>query len=208
MLMEFFKQELRSDDFLIRLERSELLKCKNLITVIECPSDIRNVGSIIRNVNAMGVEKTYIIDPQRKLPRNWESMREKKSLIKTSASAIKWSFVQTFASTHDCFQHLESNHFVSLVTSPHAKGRKNFTVDEADFTQPRLAVWFGNESTGVSDLALERSDFCISISMSGVIESLNVGTTSGIILHEITKQRRKYQMTGNLVANGVGSLAL
>lgn len=29
--------------------------------------------------------------------------------------------------------------------------------------------------------------------MFGMIESLNLGTTSGIVLYEITKQRREYQ---------------
>jgi tRNA (guanosine-2'-O-)-methyltransferase len=29
--------------------------------------------------------------------------------------------------------------------------------------------------------------------MFGMIESLNLGTTSGIVLYEVTKQRRDYQ---------------
>lgn len=40
-------------------------RCKNLIAVIEDPNDIRNIGTIIRNVNALGVEKTYIVDPKK-----------------------------------------------------------------------------------------------------------------------------------------------
>ncbi|WP_368411529.1 TrmH family RNA methyltransferase [Alteromonas sp. 1_MG-2023] len=52
---------------------------------------------------------------------------------------------------------------------------------------------FGNESRGITNEAVERSDFCVSIPMFGMIESLNLGTTSGIVLYEITKQRRAYQ---------------
>ena len=63
----------------------------------------------------------------------------------------------------------------------------------ADYTQPRLAIWFGNESRGISELAIEQSECCISIPMFGIIESLNLGTTSGIVLYEVTKQRRAYQ---------------
>ena len=43
------------------------------------------------------------------------------------------------------------------------------------------------------DRAVERSDMCISIPMFGMIESLNLGTSSGIVLYEVTKQRREYQ---------------
>jgi tRNA (guanosine-2'-O-)-methyltransferase len=54
-------------------------------------------------------------------------------------------------------------------------------------------VWFGNEARGISDLAVERSEMCVSIPMFGMIESLNLGTTSGIVWYEVTKQRRNYQ---------------
>ena len=178
-------------------QRADMVKayrCKNLIAVIEDPRDIRNVGTVIRNVCALGVEKTYIVDPRKALPDNWQDMRGRKSLADTSASAIKWSFVKRFDSTEECLLHLEKNRFVSVVTSPHVKGRNNVVLHEGDFTEHyKLAVWFGNESRGISELAVRRSEMCVSIPMLGMIESLNLGTTSGIVLYEITKQRRAYQ---------------
>jgi tRNA (guanosine-2'-O-)-methyltransferase len=169
-------------------------RCKNLIAVIENPSDIKNIGTVIRNVNALGAEKAYVVDPHRSLPDDWQDMRVRPSLSKTSVSAIKWSFVKRFDSTELCLAHLEKNGFVSIVTSPHVKGHKNVILHEEDYTVfPKLAVWFGSESRGISDLAVERSAMCVSIPMFGMIESLNLGTTSGIVLYEITNQRREYQ---------------
>ncbi|WP_299773304.1 RNA methyltransferase [uncultured Pseudoteredinibacter sp.] len=180
---------------LIRQRTNEIkpYRCKNLIAVLENPMDIKNIGTVIRNVNALGVEKTYIVDSRKSLPDDWEEMRERKSLSKTSVSAIKWSFVKRFGSTEECLSHLEKNRFTSIVTSPHIKGKRNEILHEADYTMPKLAVWFGNESRGVSDEAVAVSDFCVSIPMFGMIESLNLGTTTGIVLYEITKQRRAYQ---------------
>jgi tRNA (guanosine-2'-O-)-methyltransferase len=34
---------------------------------------------------------------------------------------------------------------------------------------------------------------CVSVPMFGMIESLNLGTSSGIVLYEVAKQRRAYQ---------------
>ena len=86
------------------------------------------------------------------------------------------------------------NLFKSIATSPDVKGHKNAVLDEVDFTiYTKLAVWFGNESRGISELAVRSSEMCISIPMFGMIESLNLGTTSGIVLYEVTKQRRDYQ---------------
>lgn len=178
-------------------ERADEIKefqCKNLVAVIENPMDIKNIGSVVRNVSALGVEKTYIVDSRKALPDDWQEMRERKSLTKTSVSAIKWSFVKRFDSTEECIAHLEKNHFSSIATSPHIKGKKNIVLDEADFTTyTKLAVWFGNESKGLSDSAVQNCQLCISIPMYGMIESLNLGTTSGIVLYEVTKQRREYQ---------------
>jgi tRNA (guanosine-2'-O-)-methyltransferase len=177
-----------------RAEEIKPYHCRNLIAVIENPDEMRNISTVIRNVNALGVEKAYVIDHRGLLPNDWQDMRERKSLSATSVSAIKWSFVKRFDSTEDCIAHLEKKGFVSLVTSPHRKGQKNGILHEVDFTTyPKLAIWFGNEGRGISDVAVEHSEMCIGIPMFGMIESLNLGTSSGIVLYEVTKQRRDYQ---------------
>jgi tRNA (guanosine-2'-O-)-methyltransferase len=177
----------------IRADAIKQYRCKNLIAVIENPDEIRNIGTVVRNVNALGVEKVYVVDTRQALPDDWQDMREAKAISKTSVSAIKWSFVRRFDSTEACLAHLEKNNFVSIVTSPHVKGKRNEILHEVDYTDyAKLAVWFGNESRGISDLAVERSEMCISIPMFGMIESLNLGTSSGIVLYEVTKQRRDY----------------
>jgi len=176
-----------------RADEIKEYQCKNLIAVLENPMDIKNIGSVIRNANALGVEKIYVVNSRQSLPDDWEEMRERKSLSKISVSASKWTFVKRFNSTEECLEHLEKNRFISLVTSPHIKGKENYVLHEADYTQPKLAVWFGNESRGVSDIVVDRSESCISIPMFGMIESLNLATTTGIVLYEVTKQRREYQ---------------
>jgi tRNA (guanosine-2'-O-)-methyltransferase len=177
-----------------RAEAIKSFRCKNLVAVVEDPNDIKNIGTVIRNVNALGVEKVYIVDPRKALPDDWQDMRERKSLSGTSVSAVKWTFVRRFDSTEACFDHLEKKGFVSVVTSPHVKGKTNVFLHEGDYTGPtKLAVWFGNEKRGISQLAVERSDMCVAIPMFGMIESLNLGTSSGIVLYEVTKQRREYQ---------------
>ena len=178
----------------LRADAIKQFRCKNLIAVVENPTETRNIGTVIRNVNALGVEKVYVVDERRALPDDWQDMREAKSLSKTSVSAVKWSFVRRFDSTAACFDHLEANHFISIVTSPHVKGKKSIYLHEGDYTAfTKLAVWFGSEAVGISDAAVERSEVCVSAPMFGMIESLNLGTSSGIVLYEIAKQRREYR---------------
>jgi tRNA (guanosine-2'-O-)-methyltransferase len=177
-----------------RAETIKPFQCKNLIAVLECPSDMFNIGTVIRNVNALGVEKVYVVDPAHALSDDWQELRERRKLSKLSVSAVKWTFVKRFETTEECFDHLEKNNFKSVVTSPHVKGKNNVVLHEGDYTtHSKLAVWFGSEARGISDVAVERSNMCVSIPMYGFVDSLNLGTSTGIVLYEVTKQRREYQ---------------
>lgn len=177
-----------------RVDKIRFLRCKNLIVVIEEPNDLANIGSVIRNVNALGAEKVYIIDSKKVLPDDWASMRGERILSRTSASAVKWTFVKRFDDTASCINHLHKKEFTSVATSPHVKEKINFELSKAKLTQSKLAIWFGNEVLGISDVAVENSEFCVNITMGGIIESLNLATSTGIVLYEATKQRRAFAL--------------
>src|SRR3954463_13448946 len=98
-----------------RADEIKPFRCKNLIAVLECPTDVKNIGTVIRNVNALGVEKVYVVDPRGILPDDWHEFREQKAVSKTSVSAVKWTFVRRFDSTDACFDYLESKNFHSIV---------------------------------------------------------------------------------------------
>ncbi len=102
-------------------ERADAIKafrCKHLIAVLECPTDLKNIGAVIRKANALGVEKVYVVDPRRSLPDDWQELRDQKSVSKPSVSAVKWTFVKRFDSTDECFDYLESKNLKSIVASP------------------------------------------------------------------------------------------
>lgn len=87
---------------------------------------------------------------------------------------------------------LKKNLYSIVVTSSHTKGKENIDLYEGTYTQKRLAVWFGNESKGISNDAVNNADMCIQIPMGGIVESLNLGTSTGIILSYISYQRLKF----------------
>jgi tRNA (guanosine-2'-O-)-methyltransferase len=117
-----------------RADEIKPFRCKNLIAVIENPTDVKNIGTVIRNANALGVEKVYVVDPRRSLPDDWQVLRDQKSVSKISVSAVKWTFVKRFDSTEECFDHLEKKGFKSIVTSPHVKGKTSIFLHEGDYT--------------------------------------------------------------------------
>lgn len=150
-----------------------------------------NVASAIRNISAFGVTKLYVVGGADIL-KDFETSRTNKHLSHISVGANKWVFVKYFETTSECISHLQKNLYTVVVTSSHEKGKKNLDLYEGIFTQQRLAVWFGNESKGISDEAVKSADLCIQIPMGGIVESLNLGTSTGIVLSFVSYQRLKF----------------
>ena len=83
-------------------------RCNTLICVLENPSNMQNIGAIIRNINSLGVAKLCVVDEKNIFKnQSWSEMRTADTLNNTSVSAIKWTFVKVFKSSKECFDHLE-----------------------------------------------------------------------------------------------------
>ena len=168
-------------------------RCKNLIAVLDETCNLKTIETVIRNIHTLGVEKIYIVDSRYMITPNLDEILSGKSFFKPSEPAIRRTFVKSFESTEECLEHLEKNGFTSIVISPPVKGKTNVILQEGDFTQKRLAVWFGNETRGISNLLVERAEAFVSVEMYGNFESLNPATSTAIVLYEIIKRRRGYQ---------------
>lgn len=174
-----------------KIRQIKHLQNKYFICVLENPKDIVNIASAIRNISAFGIEKLYVIGSSN-IVKDFETSRNHKRLTNLSVGSNKWVFVKQFNTATDCIAHLRKDRYTIAVTSSHIKGKENTYLYDETFTQKRLAVWFGNESKGISDEASEAADMCIQIPMGGIVESLNLGTSTGIILSYIGYQRLKF----------------
>jgi tRNA (guanosine-2'-O-)-methyltransferase len=174
-----------------RIRRVKHLQNKNFVCVLENPRDVVNIASAMRNISAFGVEKLYVIG-NNPMVSDFETSRNHKRLGNVSVGANRWVFVRQFDTASECMEHLRKERYTVAVTSSHVKDKENVSLYEGTFTQKRLAVWFGNESSGVSEEAVAGADLCIEIPMGGIVESLNLGTSTGIILSYISYQRLRF----------------
>lgn len=174
-----------------RIRKIKHLRNRYFICVLENPDNLVNVASAIRNISAFGVEKLYVVGGSDIL-KDFESSRSSKHLSKISVGANKWVFVKQFNTTEECISHLKKNFYTIAATSSHKKKVKTVNLYEETFTQRRLAVWFGNEAQGISEEVVNSADMCIYIPMGGIVESLNLGTSTGIILSYVGYQRLKF----------------
>lgn len=168
-------------------------RCNTLICVLENPQTIANVCQVIRTIDNLGVGKLYVVDKCNLFKSQlWTNFKNDKTLINLSVSAIKYVYVRTFNTTEACIDHLEKKGYISIVTSPHVKKKENIELKEGNYTNKKLAIWFGNESTGITEDAIKKANACVQIKMVGITESLNLSVCAGIVLHEIISQRQKF----------------
>jgi len=181
----------------VKADNARNIRCCTLICVLENPTSIENIGTVIRNIDFLGISKLYIVSSKFTKNNFPELGRHNKNpsnmLYRTSVSAVQWVYIHHFSTTSECFEYLEKNNYSSLCTSPHIKEQTNLPLLSSNFTKyKKLAIWFGNESHGISSEAIYKSQGCIQIEMCGIVESLNLAVCTGIILHFIASQRRQF----------------
>ena len=93
---------------------------------------------------------------------------------------------RTYRSIEDCLTTLRRSDYVLMATAPNHEGS---SVADANLTVPKLALLFGNEHRGLSDVALAAADSVIRIATVGMVPSLNLSVAAAVCLYEVTRQR-------------------
>lgn len=160
-----------------RIKRLLSLRQPDLRVVLEGVTIAHNASAVIRTCDAAGVLHLDLVSP------NPDLLGINKAI---STRAEKWVDIHIHNSVGDCLASLKKNGFKVVVTH---LGKGSIPYTDLDYTLP-LALVFGSESEGVSREALELADLKVQIPMLGMVQSLNLSVSVGVILYEVMKQRR------------------
>lgn len=160
-----------------RVTRLLSLRQPDLRVVLEGVAIAHNASAVIRTCDAAGVLHLDLVSP------NPDLVGINKAI---STRAEKWVDVHIYGSIHDCLSPLKERGFRVAVTR---LGEDAIPYTELDYTRP-LAIVFGSESEGVSREACDLADYRVQIPMLGMVQSLNLSVSVGIILYEAMKQRQ------------------
>jgi 23S rRNA (guanosine2251-2'-O)-methyltransferase len=149
-----------------------------LLVALDNISDPRNLGAIVRSVAAFGAHGVLI--PQRR------SASVTAVAWRTSAGAA--ARVPVARATNLTRTLKEWSDAGLQVVGLDADG--DIPLDEFDASAP-LVVVVGSEGKGLSRLVRQNCDAVISIPMAGQMESLNASVAAGVVLAEISRQRRR-----------------
>jgi len=149
-----------------------------LLVALDNISDPRNLGAIVRSVAAFGGHGVLI--PQRR---------------SASVTAVAWRTSAGAAARIPIARATNLNRTLKdwadrglQLVGLDADG--DTAVDDVDGAGP-IVVVVGSEGKGLSRLVRQSCDAVVSIPMSGPAESLNASVAAGVVLAEISRQRRR-----------------
>lgn len=158
----------------------ELKLRKNpLIIVLESVEKPGNLGAILRTADAAVVDAVIICDPLSDIYNP--------NVIRSSVGCVFTNQVVT-SNTEDTIDWLKQNDIESYAAALTATE----SYHKKDLTKP-TAIVMGTEAVGLTDKWLKNTDHQIIIPMSGEIDSLNVSTSTAILVFEAMRQRNFYK---------------
>ncbi len=145
---------------------------KGLLLLLDEITDVGNFGSILRNCSAFGADGV-IITKNRSVDAN-------SRVSKISSGAMEEVKIYNVTNLSKSIELLKENGFWIYGTS--SSDEKNvLNAGDTEYVFP-AAVVFGSEGKGMGKLVESKCDFLVTIEMFGYMQSLNVSTSSGIML--------------------------
>ncbi|MEE4196298.1 MAG: RNA methyltransferase [Bacteroidales bacterium] len=155
------------------------LRPNPLLIVLESVEKPGNLGAILRTADAARVDAVIISDPLTDIYNP--------NVIRSSIGCVFTNQVVT-CSSHQAIAWIREQGIKTYAASLGAT--RNY--HHKDFTGPTAFV-MGTEANGLTDQWMKNTDEQIIIPMSGTIDSLNVSTSTAILVFEAMRQRNFYQ---------------
>ncbi len=150
-----------------------------LVLVLDGVEDPRNLGSLLRVVDAAAVDGVILAKRR--------SARVTAAVAKASAGAVEHVSVAQVSNIASTLTILKRQGF--WVVGAEAKGGVPYW--EVDLTVP-LALVLGGEGKGLSRLVRERCDHLAGLPMLGRVSSLNVANAGAVLVYEAVRQRSSH----------------
>lgn len=159
-----------------KVERVLAHRQADLRVVLEGVTLAHNASAVMRTCDAAGVLWLDLIRP------NAEALRPNKAI---STRADKWLEIAVHPTPADCLKPLKAAGYEILATHLRPDAVPYTAID---FARP-VAIVFGSEAEGITEECLALADRAVRIPMFGMVQSLNLSVSVGIMLHEALRQR-------------------
>jgi 23S rRNA (guanosine2251-2'-O)-methyltransferase len=163
--------------FLLKIDEYEFKTLKDIkkgqfIVVLDGLTDTGNIGAIVRTSYALGVDAVVICGIKN---------LNLAPIIRTSSGCALDMAICNIENSFDLANELKQVNFSLVGADSSGYDVKNIEANE----NQKIALFLGNESTGLSNKLIKKLDLKVSIKMENDFDSLNVSVASGILIHSL-----------------------
>jgi len=142
----------------------------------------QNASAVLRSVDCFGLQSVSVIENRNKFRVDTE----------VALGSSKWLNIESYNkgenNTRDAIKSLRDKGYRIVATTPHEGA---VDLEDFDVEKGKVALFFGTELTGISDIVKDEADEFLKIPMYGFTESFNISVSAAIILHYLTYKLRK-----------------
>jgi len=160
----------------------EIIKSRTrFITVIlEDIYQSHNASAVLRTCDCFGIQDVHVIENRNTYEINPD----------VALGSSKWLNLKKHNeddnNTLRCYDELRKQGYRIVATTPN---NDDTMLDKLDLSQ-KLALVFGTELEGLSDIAIDNADEYVKIPMYGFTESFNISVSAAICLHYLSEKLR------------------
>jgi len=164
------------------------LRTKYLTVVIEDIYQPHNASAVLRSCDCFGIQDVHIIENKNKYTVNPD----------IALGSSKWVNIIKHKgkenNTEDCLNDLKSKGYKIVATMPD----EQFGTLEDLKLDKKVALIFGTEQDGLSDIAIKNADECVRIKMYSFTESFNISVSAALCLHYLSSKLRNSEIDWSL----------
>ena len=153
-------------------------RTKHVTVALENIFQPQNASAVLRTADVFGVQDVHIIENDNEYNVNPRVVH----------GASKWITLNKYNekenNTLACINKLKADGYKVYGTTPHTD---DCLIQDIPLDN-KVALMFGTEMTGLSDIAMDNVDGFVKIPMYGFTESLNISVSASICLYELKKR--------------------
>lgn len=169
-----YLQQFLTDERLQKINHFAPESSDFVLPVIEDVYQFRNAAAIVRSVEACGFHKIVAMESQNKFNPN----------LRVTKGAETWVEVERLPHSLESIAMIKNRGYKIVAVSP----ENNATLlPDFQITEP-VALVFGTEAEGVTDVILDFADETLAIPMYGFTRSFNVSVAAAICVYELKQK--------------------
>lgn len=164
-------------------------RTRYITVVLEDIFQAQNASAVLRTCDCFGIQDVHIIENTNEFQINPD----------VELGAAQWLNLNSYNvqenNTLSAIDNLRKNGYRIVATTPHSNDTE---LENFDLKKGKVALFFGSEQPGLSQIMLDNADEFLKIPMYGFTESFNISVSAAIILHFLKFELEKTSINWQL----------